>query len=288
MKLIFFGAGYCSKYIIPILGKKFQIICTHNEKIKPEIFDKDCNVTRITFKEFTNNVNLIKNATHVINSIPPINGKDLVYEFLLSLKNQTFNSMKWFCYLSSTSVYGNHYGRWVDEKTIIRPKTSRGISRKNVEDLFLRFYHKKKIPLHIFRLPGIYGPGRSALDKLIKKNKIVIRKKNQYFSRIHVEDIASAIICSINKVTPGEIFNITDNYPCSAYKVTKYAARLLNIKDLNYVDIDSSEINYKIKDFYSDNKKVSNKKIKKILGWTPKFENYKLGIETIYKQYING
>ncbi len=288
MKLIFFGAGYCSKHIIPLMDKRFQIICTHNENTRPEVFDADLNLTRITLTELKKNTNLMDNVTHIINSIPPINGEDLVYNFLVSLKSQTLNALKWICYLSSTSVYGDHSGNWVDEKTITNPRTLRGKNRKKVEDLFLRFYKKRGIPLHLFRLPGIYGPGRSAIDKLINNNKLVVRKKNHYFSRIHVDDIASAILCSMKKVTPGEIYNITDNYPCSAEKVTNYAAELLKIQDLKYIDINSFEINEKIKDFYLENKKVSNRKIKKILGWTPKFENYKLGLENIYKIYTNG
>ena len=92
----------------------------------------------------------------------------------------------------------------------------------------------------------------------------------------------------MNKITPGEIFNVTDNFPCSTEKVSEFAAKLLNIKNLEYVNLNSDLINDRVKDFYSDNKKVSNKKIKKILGWTPKFENYKLGLENIYKQIING
>ena len=288
MKLIFFGAGYCSRYILPLLGEEFQIICTHNKNIKNEDFDKKKKITRITFDDFVKNKKLLEGVTHIINSIPPINGNDLVYQFLESSRHEVFKNLKWFGYLSSTSVYGNHFGKWVNEKTIIKPETLRGKNRQIVETLFLKIFHTKKFPTHIFRLPGIYGPGRSALEKLNKNNKLVIRKKNHFFSRIHVEDIASAIICSMKKITPGEIFNITDNFPCSAERVSEFAAKLLNIKNLEYVNLNSNLINDRVKDFYSDNKKVSNKKIKKILGWTPKFENYKLGLENIYKQIING
>ncbi len=286
MKLLFFGAGYCSRYILPILSKRAQIICTHSKKIRPENFDKKKNITRFTFQEFTKKENLMEGVTHIINSIPPVKGDDVVYRFLRSLKSEYLKRLKWFCYLSSTSVYGNHYGKWVNEESVIKPKTSRGKNRRDVENLFLKSFHEHEIPIHIFRLPGIYGPGRSAFDKLIKNNKLVVRKKNHYFSRIHVEDIASAIICSMSKITPGEIFNVTDDYPCNAEQVTKYAAKLLNIKDLEFLDLNSSKVSKKVKDFYSDNKRVSNKKIKKILDWTPKFENYKLGLESIYKQYI--
>ena len=288
MKLIFFGAGYSSDYILPRLDCSFEIICTHNTEIKEKRFDKNLKIKRVRFSDFLKNKNdFLMNSTHILNSIPPIKQEDLVYNLLKDVEESSIQNLKWFGYLSSTSVYGNHFGDWVDEKTITRPTTRRGKVRKNIEDSFLNLHKKKKFPVHIFRLPGIYGPGRSALDKLYNGNKNVIMKPKQFFSRIFVEDIASAVILSMQRSTPGEIFNITDNLPCSSQLVTEFAANLLEVNDLKYIDVNSSEINHVTRDFYKDNKKVSNKKIKKILDWTPKFENYKLGLEEIFKT-LNG
>ncbi len=227
------------------------------------------------------------NTTHILNSIPPIKQEDLVYNLLKDVKQSSIQNLKWLGYLSSTSVYGNHFGKWVDEKTKAKPTTKRGKVRKNIEDSFLRLHNKYSFPVHIFRLPGIYGPGRSAIDKLNNGNKNVIIKPKQFFSRIFVEDIASAVILSMKRPTPGEIFNITDNFPCSSQIVTEFAANLLEVHDLEYINLNSTKINDMTRDFYKDNKRVSNKKIKKILGWTPKFENYKLGLEEIFKK-VNG
>ncbi len=285
MKLIFFGAGYCSKYILPSLDKKYEIICTHNLNIKAEKFDSELNIKRLTYSNFLKKKNLyFRGVTHIINSIPPVNNSDLVYNLIGTMSDGLIKKLKWFGYLSSTSVYGDHSGSWVNESAKMKAETNRGRNRINVENLFLKKFQKNKLPIHIFRLPGIYGPGRSSLDKLIKGDRSIIKKKNHYFSRIHVEDIASAIILSMKKITPGQIFNITDDYPCSADKVKEYAAKLLKINDLEYINLSSSSISDKAKDFYKDNKRVSNSKIKKILGWTPKFENYKLGLENIIKR----
>ncbi len=288
MKLIFFGAGYCSKFIMPKLNSGFEIICTHKENIKSEKFDNELNIHRLTLNDFEKNKEFyFSGATHIINSIPPENDQDLVYNLLKSL-NINLVSLKWFGYLSSTSVYGNHNGDWVDEDTEVKPLTKRGKKRRRVEEIFLNMYQRQNFPSHIFRLPGIYGPGRSAIDKLNNGKKLVIKKKSQFFSRVHVEDIAQAIILSMKNITPGEIFNVTDNFPSSSEEVTLFAAKILKIKKLEYINIDSDRIGSVIKDFYSDNKKVSNKKIKKILGWTPKFENYKLGLKDIFKKSFNG
>ena len=288
MKLIFFGAGYCSKFILKSLEGFDEIICTHNLELSSQPFDKRLKIKRMTFSEFLKNHNsLFSGVTHLLNSIPPIMKKDLVLDLLKKTENKYFNKLKWVGYLSSTSVYGDHLGKWVDEYTKVNPKTIRGKIRKKIEDSYNKLFKENDIPVHIFRLPGIYGPGRSAVEKLLNGNKLVIKKPNQFFSRIYVGDISSAIIKSMENPTPGEIFNITDNNPCSSEEVTIYAAKLLKIENLTFVDMNSPKINKITKDFYRDNKRVSNKKIKKILGWTPKFENYKLGLKEILDN-ING
>ena len=288
MKLIFFGAGFCSKFILESLEGFDEIICTHNLELTSQPFDQKLKIKRMTFSEFYKNHNsLFSGVTHLLNSIPPIKERDIVFDLLKETENTNFNKLKWLGYLSSTSVYGDHSGRWVDEYTKVNPKTIRGKLRKKVEDSYYKLFRERNIPIHIFRLPGIYGPGRSIIEKLINGKNLVIKKPNQFFSRIYVEDITSAIIKSMKNPTPGEIFNVTDNNPCSSEEVTLYAAKLLKIKNLTFIDINSPKINSITKDFYRDNKRVSNEKIKKILGWTPKFENYKLGLKEILN-IING
>jgi len=288
MKLIFFGAGYCSKFILKSLEGFDEIICTHNLQSSSQPFDKTLKIKRMIFSEFLKNHNsLFSGVTHILNSIPPIVKKDLVLDLLRNTECKNFNKLKWVGYLSSTSVYGDHLGKWVNEQTTPNPKTIRGKIRKKIEDSYYKLFRENNFPVHIFRLPGIYGPQRSAVEKLLNGNNRVIKKPNQFFSRIYVEDISSAIIKSMENPTPGEIFNISDNHPCSSEEVTIYAAKLLKIKNLTFIDINSPKINKITKDFYRDNKRVSNKKIKKILGWTPKFENYKLGLKEILDN-ING
>ena len=284
MKLIFFGAGYCSKYILPRMSSETEIICTHNHNLTKEKFDEDLGIKRFIFSKFKEK-DLLCDATHIINSIPPVNNQDIVYNYLNSIGFKSLKKLKWFGHLSSTSVYGNHNGKWVNEKTKLEPTSLRGKNRKHIEENYLRIHEEFNIPIHIFRLPGIYGPKRSVIEKLISGNKIFVSKEKHFFSRIHVEDIASAIIQSFNNVTPGEIFNVSDNFPCGSKEVSLFAAKLLKINDIVFKNVKSPEISTRVKEFYKDNKRVSNKKIKKRLDWTPKFENYKLGLENIFNNY---
>ena len=282
LKFIFFGAGYCSKYIIPLLPKNYEIICTHNLKIKSTSDDFKYNIKRICFNDFLKKKEiLLKGTSFILNSIPPTEKGDVVINNLKDdiLKNK--EKLKWFGYFSSTSVYGNYDGGWVDENSKLSPKTSRGILRKTSEIKHLNLFRLFDLPIHVFRLPGIYGPDRSVFDKIKNDELTEIVKKDHFFSRIYVEDIGSAICKSINKPTPGEIFNLADDMPSESFEVVRYAANLKKISKIKTLSFDDPKLNEKVRSFYFDNKRVRNLKIKKILGWTPKYGNYKLGLKRI-------
>ena len=282
LKFIFFGAGYCSKYIIPLLPKNYEIICTHNLKIKSTPDDCKHNIKRICFNDFLKKKEiLLKGASFILNSIPPTDKGDIVINNLKDdiLKNK--EKLKWFGYFSSTSVYGNYDGGWVDENSKLFPKTSRGILRKTSEIKHLNLFRLFDLPIHVFRLPGIYGPDRSVFDKIKNGELTEIIKKDHFFSRIYVEDIGSAICKSINKPTPGEIFNLSDDMPSESFEVVRYAANLKKISKIKTLSFDDPKLNEKVRSFYFDNKRVRNLKIKKILDWTPKYGNYKLGLKRI-------
>jgi nucleoside-diphosphate-sugar epimerase len=286
MKIIFFGAGYCSRFIIPLLPKKTEIICTHKSILKTESFDGKYKIRRLKLVDFKKKrKEYFENTTHILNSIPPgVKGDIIIQEFSKDLI-ENIKNIEWYGYFSSTSVYGNHFGRWVNENSNTLPTSKRGIRRYKVEKEHLRIFKNFGLPVHIFRLPGIYGPGRSVFDKIRLDNPFVIKKKGHFFSRIHVEDIALAIIKSIYFHTPGEIFNISDDYPCESEIIFEYASKLLNIKSFERVKIGDERVSDRVLSFYNDNKRVSNDKIKKILNWTPKYRNYKLGLNDIFEKF---
>ena len=282
LKFIFFGAGYCSKYIIPLLPKSCEIICTHNLKIKENSDDKKYNLKRLCFNDFLKDKEtLLKDVSFILNSIPPTELGDVVINNLKENILENKEKLRWFGYFSSTSVYGNYNGDWVDENSNLIPKTSRGILRKKSEVDHLNLFRLNSLPIHIFRLPGIYGPGRSVFDKVRNGQLTEIIKKGHFFSRVYVEDIASAINKSFNNPTPGEIFNLSDDMPCQSREIVRYAASLIKISNIKTISYDDPKLNEKTRSFYFDNKRVRNLKIKKILDWTPKYGNYKLGLKRI-------
>ncbi len=282
LKFIFFGAGYCSKYIIPLLPKNCEIICTHNLKVKENSDDKKYNLKRLCFNDFLKDKEtLLKDVSFILNSIPPTELGDVVINNLKENILENKEKLRWFGYFSSTSVYGNYNGDWVDENSNLIPKTSRGILRKQSEADYLNLFRLNSIPIHIFRLPGIYGPGRSVFDKVRNGQLTEIIKKGHFFSRVYVEDIGSAINKSIKNPTPGEIFNLSDDMPCQSSEIVRYAASLIKISKIKTLNYDDTKLNEKIRSFYFDNKRVRNLKIKKILDWTPKYGNYKLGLKRI-------
>ena len=161
------------------------------------------------------------------------------------------------------------------------PKLQEEFLEKNLKLIILNLFKLHSLPIHIFRLPGIYGPGRSVFDKIQNGQLTEIIKKDHFFSRVYVEDIGSAICKSINNPTPGEIFNLSDDMPCQSFEIVRYAASLIKISKIKTLSYDDPKLNEKIRSFYFDNKRVRNLKIKKILDWTPKYGNYKLGLKRI-------
>ena len=248
--------------IIEFLGQKISNFEFNNDKIDKNIFKK------------------LKNFDHILISIPPEHERDLVLKYFS--KEILDQNIKWITYLSATSVYGNHEGKWVDENSKTLPKSKNGVERLAVEKAWLKMYEKNNVPLQIFRLSGIYSNVYNVLERIRSGNASLIRKENQFFSRIHVEDIANLLFLSLNKLKKGEIFNISDDKPASSEEVMKYGAKILNLpepKEIKLEDIQSEML----KAFYRDSKKVSNKKVKEFFNYDFKFPTYVEGLNYINK-----
>ena len=218
-------------------------------------------------------------VTHVLSCIPPDkNGKDPVLKILKN-KFQSL-SLEWVGYLSTTGVYGNTNGKWVSEKNPPNPFQNRSHKRLNCEKEWLN----SNLPIQIFRLPGIYGPGRSTFEA-IKNNKIrVISKENQVFSRVHVADIANAIIYLLeNKhfLEFHQIINIADDEPCSQLDVIKYCYDLIGLKMPQPISFEEAkkDLSPIAQSFWIENRRVSNDLLCKKLGYKLIYKNYKLGLK---------
>ena len=223
-------------------------------------------------------INNLKKADHILISIPPVNGEDLVIKNFSRHLSQM--KPKWITYLSATSVYGNHNGAWVDEKSKTNPTSENGIQRLVAENLWLSTCKKFNLPIQIFRLSGIYSNANNILQRLKLGTAKIIKKENQFFSRIHVDDIANILFKSLKNFKSEEIYNISDDNPSSSEEVTIYAAKLLklNIPDeIKIEDIDSRML----RSFYKDSKKVSNNKMKNFFNYNLKFSSYIEGLNHI-------
>ena len=186
-------------------------------------------------------------------------------------------ALKWIGYLSATSIYGDHNGNWVDEETLPTPTNERGSLRLEAEKQWLSL----DMPVNIFRLGGIYGPTRNQIKSIQNKTAKKIIKDNHRFSRIHVDDICSALIASMNTKPTQNIYNIVDDYPSSAADVLDYLCEALSLPPLDAIPYDDASLSPALKSFYQDNKRVRNEHTKKSLNWKPKFANYKQGYKDI-------
>ena len=225
----------------------------------------------------------IEGADYILISIPPINGKDLVIKnFSKILKNCNATRIT---YLSATSVYGDHNGEWVNEGSMTKPTSSNGIARLTAENSWLTLALNKNFPLQIFRLSGIYSNEKNILQRLKYKKVNLINKKNNFFSRIHVDDIAGILFKSLSRFKSGEIYNITDDRPSSQEEITLYGVKLLNINRPKLIEVKDIESEM-LKGFYKDSKKVSNKKMKIFFNYNLKFPTYLEGLSYIKDNFI--
>ena len=221
-------------------------------------------------------------VTHILSCIPPsTNGNDPV---LRSLRNKLKNlPLEWIGYLSTTGVYGNTKGEWVTEINQPNPFQNRSHKRLNCEKEWI----ESGLPVQIFRLPGIYGPGRSTFEAIRNQKIRVISKKDQVFSRIHVADITNAIIYLLqNKdyLKFHQIINIADDEPCSQLEVIQYCYDLLGLKMPKPILFEDAkkELSPMAKSFWMENRRVSNKLLCETLGYNLIYKNYKLGLKNCF------
>lgn len=264
MKLFCFGLGYTAKNLVSKLSPtKWQYSGTNRSgNIQIPLKNPDEH---------------LKDVTHILISVPP--DKALIDPVFKYHKNdiEKMPSLKWIGYLSATSVYGDRNGDWVDELTPAAPTNARGVLRYKAEQQWLSL----EKPVTIFRLGGIYGPDRNQVKTLISNTAKKILKNNQSFSRIHVDDICTALMASMESSSRSQIYNIVDNHPTSAAEVLDYLCDKLKIPRLDGIPFDNADISDALKSFYQDSKRVRNEKAKKELNWHPKFPSYKEGYDDI-------
>ena len=286
--IICFGFGQVAKNFIKKLndqGISFKLTTTSREESKNKKFENlSYESFQFTEEGFDENfISKFEEADHILISVAPINGVDIVIK---NLQNH-FKSkkLKWITYLSATSVYGDHGGEWVNENSETKPTSPNGIKRLKVEKEWMKLAIKFDLPFQIFRLSGIYSNQYNILKRLKAGDAKIINKRNHFFSRIHVEDIANILLKSLNNFKKKEIYNISDNQPASSEEVTMYGVKLLGTDKPKTIEISEIESEM-LKNFYKDSKKVDNKKMKEFFNYKLKYPTYIEGLDYIFNNTI--
>lgn len=219
----------------------------------------------------------LQNTTHILSSVPPTSQGDPVFD-IHGEDIAAAPNLKWLGYLSTTGVYGNRNGDWVDETATPAPTSRRGDNRLRAEEHWRGLQMAQGTPLHIFRLSGIYGPGRSALDSLRAGTARCVDKPDHVFNRMHVEDIAQTLVASMQAPDAGAVYNLADDMPATSAEVMLHAAKLLGIAPPALVDFDKADLTPMARSFFSDNKRIRNDRIKRDLNVVLQYPDYRSGL----------
>ncbi|WP_099825284.1 SDR family oxidoreductase [Oceaniglobus indicus] len=222
-------------------------------------------------------------VTHLLISAAPDETGDPVLNSARGQIEQAAGHLCWVGYLSTTGVYGDHGGGWVDESTPLTPSTTRGAHRVLAESQWQEMAADIGLPLHIFRLAGIYGPGRGPFAKVRAGTARRIIKPGQVFSRIHVDDIARVLAASIAQPDPGAIYNVCDDDPAPPQDVIAHAAELLGLPLPERVNFETAEMSPMARSFYAESKRVSNRRIHDDLNVTLKYPDYRSGLAALLR-----
>lgn len=220
-------------------------------------------------------------ATHVLSSVAPGADGDPVLAACGEAIAARAPALAWAGYLSTTGVYGDRGGGWVDEDAPLDPATERGRRRVAAEAAWQRLAGTSGLPLHIFRLAGIYGPGRGPFEKVRAGSARRIVKPDQVFSRIHVEDIARVLEASIDRPRPGAVYNVCDDEAAPPEDVLAHAARLLGLPPPPKVAFEDAEMSPMARSFYAESKRVSNRRMREDLGVAPLYPTYREGLAAL-------
>ncbi|BCX12802.1 MAG: NAD(P)-dependent oxidoreductase [Thermosynechococcus sp.] len=285
MRVLILGCGYTGTWLARSLqAQGIDVAITNRRgKLPPELSTIPC----FPFKweqqgeQFPLAPAALEGVTHVLNSIPPDRqGEDAVALALLPQLEKL--NLQWFGYLSTTGVYGDRQGDWVDEATPVNPQNLRSQHRVRIEQIFLN----ANLPTHIFRLPGIYGPGegRNPIARILKGDVQLIEKPGHYFCRIHVADIVQTLERSLAQPTPQEIYNLSDDQPSESLPVLLEAYRLLGRPAPPAIPLAAANLSPMAQSFWRESRRVRNDKIKQVLGVKLRYPSYREGLGAIARE----
>jgi dTDP-4-dehydrorhamnose reductase len=284
MNLFIFGPGYTAQQFVRIYGSRFtRMSGTFRSAPKAEALRASTIVPFFFDAERYDPgvLDEIARADALLVSIPPACGSDPV---LKSLSDAIASAprLRWIGYLSTVGVYGDAAGAWVGENTPPSPVNERSRHRVAAENEWLDLGRSASFATRIFRLAGIYGPGRNALLRVADGTAQRIVKPEQVFNRIHAADIAQVLMASIERPSRSAVYNVSDDKPGPPQDVIAYAARLLGVEPPPEVPFAEADLSPMARTFYQDNKRVRNARIKDELGVTLRFPSYRQGLEALH------
>ena len=280
--LFCFGYGYSAKCLAPHLIKRGWVVSATSRSITEHPFD---GVTVVDFDKI--NKDTLKHVTHILVSVPPNSHGDPVLLKHTRLINDLPN-LHWVGYLSTTGVYGNTDGALVNECSPLNPTNERSKLRLLAEKSWLGLSNSYGLPVHLFRLAGIYGSGRNTLKRVMAGRAQRIELPGQKFSRVHVEDMARVLIASMTNREPGEVYNVCDDEPASQSDVVEYSCKILGIKPPALISFEEAKkkMSPMTLSFWKDNRRVDNTKIKNNLGVSLLYPTYRAGLTAILENEI--
>ena len=268
------GFGYSARALAPrLLARGWRVIGTHRDADAAEAIE----AMGVEAAAWPPNGALVGEATHLLISAAPGEAGDPTIAALGDAIRAHAPRFEWVGYLSTTGVYGDRLGDWVDEQSELRPSTRRGELRVRAE----AEWSALNLPLHIFRLAGIYGPGRGPFAKVRSGKARRIVKRGQVFSRIHREDIARCLLASIERPNPGAIYNLCDDFAAPPQQVIEFAAKLLGVPPPPEEPIETAEMSDMARSFYAESKRVSNERIKRELGVALAYPSFEEGLRAV-------
>ena len=275
-RLISFGHGYSARALARrLLPQGWDIAGTTRNPDKTEDLRAD-GVTPLPWDRTAIEAAL-DGTTHLLISAGPTEAGDPTLALMGAALRDRADQFTWVGYLSTTGVYGDHGGAWVDEDTALTPGTERGARRVAAEAAWA----DQGLPVHTFRLAGIYGPGRGPFEKVRQGTARRIIKPGQVFSRIHVDDIAQVLEASITRPDPGAVYNVCDDDPAPPQDVLSFAARLLGRPQPPAMNFEDTDMAPMARSFYAESKKVRNNRIKTELGVTLRHPDYRSGLRAL-------
>ena len=282
--MMFFGFGFCAAALAPRLqAQNWQLSASCRTPEKAAQLQAR-NIRPIIWPEAGAllSADALTGVSHALISAPPNEAGDPTLTSAGEALASIAGDLQWLGYLSTTGVYGDHGGAWIDEDTPAGTIGARGQKRVDAETQWRAFSEAHGVPSMYFRLAGIYGPGRNQLTSVVNQTARRIDKPEQVFSRIHVEDIATILAASMARPDAGRAYSVCDDEPAPPQDVVAYAAELLGQSAPPLVPFEAAELSPMARSFYGDNKRIRNQRIKDELGVTLAYPSYREGLKALF------